>query len=76
MKNNQISKISMKSSRRKMAKFNLSHDISTTFGFGEMQPTICRFMLPDSKATMQSDSLIRLAPMNVPTFGRLRLRVK
>lgn len=74
MKNNQISKISMKSSRRKMAKFNLSHDISTTFGFGEMQPTICRFMLPDSKATMQSDSLIRLAPMNVPTFGRLRLR--
>lgn len=74
MKNNNIGNISMQSSKRPSQRFNLSGDCSTTFGFGEVQPTICRFLIPGSKMVVNQENLTRLAPMVLPTFGRLKLK--
>ena len=53
------------------SKHNLSFDCSTTANFGVIQPTMAREMLPKSKFTVKVNSLVRLAPMPVPTFGRM-----
>lgn len=74
MKNNKISEITMSGSKRKRSLFNLSHDSNTTFGFGEIQPLICHPMLADSKMVVGLESRVLLAAMNVPTFGRLKLK--
>lgn len=74
MKNNSIGKITMTGSKRKRSLFNLSHDSNTTFGFGECQPLICHPMLADSKMVVGLESRVLLAAMNVPTFGRLKLK--
>lgn len=74
MNNNAVKAISMAGSQRKREFFNLSCDNTSSFGFGEVQPTYVHPMLADSKMVMDSESLIRLAPMNVPTFGRLSLK--
>lgn len=74
MKNNSLDKVTMSSSKRKRALQSLSHDVQTTFGFGEIQPLFCHEIQPDSKLVIQQESLVRLAPMNVPTFGRLKLK--
>lgn len=74
MRNNVVGKISMASSKKKRARFNLSHDVNTTAGWTETQPLMCRLMIPDSKMTVQAESLVRLAPMVAPTFGRVRAK--
>lgn len=74
MKNNLLDKITMKSSKRPIARFNLSHDVSTTFGFGEVSPIFCKHMDAHSKLVMSSENLVRLAPMLRPTFGRISLQ--
>lgn len=72
MKTNNIGKVSIAASKRKRARFNLSHDVNTTCGFGEVQPLMCRHMVPNSKLVVDPKQLIRLAPMVAPTFGRMR----
>lgn len=74
MRNNVVGKISMASSKKKRSRFNLSHDVNTTAGWSETQPLMCRLMIPDSKMTVQAESLVRLAPMVAPTFGRVRAK--
>ena len=74
MKNNKLDSVTMSGSRRKREFFNLSCDNTTTFGFGEIQPTYVHPMLSDSKLVLGSETLVRLAPLNVPTFGRMSLK--
>lgn len=65
-------KIGLAASRRE--KHNLSFDCSTTANIGSIQPTMCREMVPNSKYVVKVASLVRLASMPVPTFGRMSLR--
>ena len=74
MKSNKQGKIKTPKSGYKRSKFNWSHDVNTTFAWGEIQPTQCKMLIPDSKTTMSTQSLIRLAPMVVPTFGRVKYK--
>ncbi len=74
MRNNVIGKISMASSGKKRSRFNLSHDVNTTSSWSDTQPALCRLMIPDSKMAVQVESLVRLAPMVAPTFGRVRAK--
>lgn len=53
---------------------NLSFDCSTTSNFGDLQPTMCREMVPNQSMHVKTSSLVRLASMPLPTFGRLTLR--
>ena len=62
-------------------KFNLPHksynsklsfDSNTTFGFGNVQPLFCKFVVPHSKLHINFGQLTRLAPLVVPSFARLK----
>lgn len=74
MKTNKLSKFKIQKSGYKRAKFNWSHDVNTTFSWGEIQPTQCRMLVPGSKTTLKTQSLLRLAPMVAPTFGRVKYK--
>lgn len=64
----------IKLSRRKdREKLDLSFDCSTTANLGQIQPTMCREMVPNSTFKVKVDSLVRLAPLPVPTFGRMKM---
>lgn len=74
MKTNKQKKIKVPQSGNKRAHFNWAHDVNTTFSWGEIQPTQCKLIQPGSKTTMKAQSLIRLAPMVAPTFGRVKYK--
>lgn len=74
MKVNKQSKIKVNKSGYKRSRFNWSHDVNTTFSWGEIQPTQCKMLIPGSKTTMKAQNLIRLAPMVAPTFGRVKYK--
>lgn len=71
MKNNMIGKIAVAEAGHPRSRFNLAHDVNTTAGFGDLQPLMCQFMVPNSKGTLDVESLVRAAPMVRPTFGRI-----
>lgn len=74
MKTSKQGKISVPKSGFRRSRFNFAHDVNTTFSWGEIQPTQCRMLIPGSKTTLSTQSLIRLAPMVAPTFGRVRYK--
>ena len=74
MRSNKQSKIKVNKSGFKRSRFNWSHDVNTTFSWGEIQPTQCKLLIPGSKTTMSTQNLIRLAPMVAPTFGRVKYK--
>lgn len=74
MKANNQSRIKVPKSGFKRSKFNWNHDVNTTFNWGELQPTQVKMIQPGSKTTMKAQSLIRLAPMVAPTFGRVKYK--
>lgn len=74
MRANKQKSIKVDKSGFKRSRFNWSHDVNTTFAWGEIQPTQCKMLIPGSKTTMQAQNLIRLAPMVAPTFGRVKFK--
>lgn len=72
MKNNLMDKVSINNSRHPKARFNLSHDVNSTYHFGEVQPIICKQMMPEESDDISISSMVRLAPMVAPTFGRIK----
>lgn len=62
------------SDNKKKGKFNLSHDNNTSFDWGSVQPVLSQLMLPDSSINVNMEQLTRLAPMPVPTFGRVKMK--
>ena len=74
MKTSKQGNIAVPKSGFHRSRFNFAHDVNTTFSWGEIQPTQCRMLIPGSKTTLSTQSLIRLAPMVAPTFGRVRYK--
>lgn len=74
MKTSAVSKIAASIPIGKKSKFNLSHDVNTTYDWGSVQPLFSKLMLPDSSINVNLEQLTRLAPMNVPTFGRVKMK--
>lgn len=74
MKTSPLSKVSASIPLTKKSKFNLSHDVNTTYDWGSVQPLFGKLMLPDSSINVNAEQLTRLAPMVVPTFGRVKLK--
>ena len=52
---------------------NLSFDNNTSCDFGSVQPLFCQLLSKDDSLSASIKQLVRLAPMPVPTFGRMRL---
>lgn len=71
MKNTELKNIAIGSGSHKKARFNLSHDVNSTYQFGEVQPVLFRDMISGEKDVVDIESMVRLAPMVAPTFGRI-----
>lgn len=52
---------------------DMSCDNNTTMSFGFFQPLYTQMMLKGDKLSLSARQLVRLAPMPVPTFGRMKL---
>lgn len=74
MQNATFNKINIDSANSKRERFNFSHNSYTTCGFGEVQPSMCKLCVPNSKHTLSMDSVVRLSPMVAPTYGDMRLK--
>lgn len=60
--------------KEKRAFFPLNHDVNTTSDFGFCQPTLIRHFIKGSKISLKSRTYVRLAPLPVPTFGRIECK--
>lgn len=69
----QISNLKVGASSRK-AHFPLHHDVQTTSDFGFCQPTLVRHLVAGSSGAIDSRTFVRLAPLPVPTFGRIKAK--
>lgn len=72
MKNNLIGKIAMGIKHLGKSKLNFSHDVSTTATFGDLQPTTCKLIQPNSNGYFESRNMVRFGTMVAPTFGRIK----
>ena len=52
---------------------DMSFDNNTTFGFGDVQPLMCQYMMPDSDIRVSMKQLVRLSPLIAPSFARINL---
>lgn len=53
---------------------HLPFDNNTTMQFGVVQPLYCQYLNADDSISLSARQLVRLAPLPVPTFGRMRLQ--
>lgn len=71
-----IGKIEVQKSGEGKSKFNFSHDVSSTYGFGEIQPLMVRPCVTGNEThNWTIDSLVRLSPLAVSTFGRVQYKL-
>lgn len=66
-------KIKVASSKR--STFDLSHNQVTTSDFGYLLPICCREMVPNDDFVVKPDLFVRLSPLAVPVYGRIKCRV-
>lgn len=52
---------------------DLSHDVSTTFDFGHVQPLMCREISGNSTAQLNISQIVRMQRLLRPVFGRMTL---
>lgn len=76
MNNNNLGRVSVRTSRRKRTSTPLNYDVNATAGVGEILPFAVREVAPDSRVDLKTRNLIRLGTMVVPTYGRLRLNLR
>lgn len=68
----QFSKVNTQVIDRKKAAFPMSHGVNTTSDFGHVQTIQCTYLpLGDTTISYKLSSLVRLAPMVAPTFGKI-----
>ena len=68
-----ISDISLGSSAKKRYTRSLSHDNNTSMPFGFVQPILSQRLEASSDIVVSTRQLVRLAPLPVPTFGRMKM---
>lgn len=72
MKNNMLGKIAMAIKTIGKTKLDFTHDVSTTATFGDMQPSTCKLIIPNSNGRVESRQMVRFGTMVAPTFGRIK----
>lgn len=71
---NFLSKLSIPAAlQSKKNKFDLTSQHITTSDFFQMNPVYIKEMIPGESITINPETFVRLAPMAVPTFGRVRI---
>lgn len=76
MNNNNMGRVAVRTSNRKRVPTPIPYDVNSTFGVGAIKPLMIREVVPNSSISVKTRNLIRLATMNVPTYGRLKLNLR
>lgn len=76
MNNNNMGRVAVRTSSRKRSATPIPYDVNSTFGIGAIKPLMIREVIPNSSISVKTRNLIRLATMNVPTYGRLKLNLR
>lgn len=58
----------------KKSKIDLDYDVNTTAEIGYIQPTLCEEVIPQASYDFECRSMVQVAPLLSPLFGRLSLR--
>ena len=65
--------VAIGTSKHPSAKFDFSHDYIGSARFGEVYPSSVRLLPTTGKSTIQTEQLVRFAPLARPAFGRMYL---
>lgn len=57
----------------KANKFNLTHDVKTSFQMGRLIPTMCMEVLPGDKFNFNAEGMFRFMPLVSPAMHRIRV---
>ena len=66
--------IKIDSANRQRVRLALAHDVNTTASIGDVQPLLCRQLLPKSHTNLKYRHLLRLDPMVAPTYAELKAK--
>lgn len=66
---------SVKIPRVKRTRFNLSHERKLSLNFGELVPILCEEVIPSDSFNINTELLIKLAPLKAPVMHRLNAYV-
>ena len=64
---------SIRSSRPKLNKFDLSHDVKLSFNMGDLIPVLLNEVVPGDRFQVQSEVMLRFAPMLAPIMHRVNV---
>lgn len=56
--------------------FNMSHDMPLSFEMGKLIPVMCEEVLPGDSWSLQSEVLIRFAPLVAPVMHRVNVKME
>ena len=76
MNNNNLGRVAVRTASRKRVPTPLNFDVNATASVGSVMPFMLRECVAGSKPTVKTRSLIRLATMLVPTYGRMKLNLR
>lgn len=72
----QFGKVNVQVNDRKKTSFRMSHGVNTTADFGHVQTIQCTYLpIGDTTISYKLSSLVRLAPMVAPTFGKIQQHI-
>ena len=71
---NFLSKVALNIKNLGNAKLDFSHPLSTTAGFGDLQPVHCKLVQPNSNGKIEGKALVRFSTMLAPTFGKVKAK--
>lgn len=69
-----FSKVPVK--RRRRTRFNMTHEVKTTVGFGKLVPYMVREVLPGDVWNVSSDFMCRFSPMLAPIMHNVSIRTE
>lgn len=62
--------------RRRKTRFNMTHEVKTTVGFGKLVPYMIREVLPGDVWNVSSDFMCRFSPMLAPIMHNVSVRTE
>ena len=61
--------------RPQRSSFDLSHEVKTSTNFGQLTPILCREVLPGDTWSVNSEVMLRFAPLIAPVMHRINVMV-
>ena len=74
MRNNIQNDVKVEKATLKTSKFNVSRSIASTASIGRVNVGFSQFMVPNSKAFVSQEQLVRMAPLVAPAYAKQKYK--